>query len=560
MPTSKTRVLTRPFLSWLQGKKRRMGLVEPLLELPDDLTRDQIQKTLQEYLKQCVKWQKRLRTTNSHSRLAEEHRSKFGTHWLALTRVRAPVVIIAFLIALFVVTVGWLALSSHTDFPLQDWLKPNPVWSALLPLLIASPVAFAIWVFRDQNAQWQIDNQRKDINLKDFQKLCEWASGQHLLEDKSTESRKTISEKGATRSLVEKSSEVVRTTETTTLPSHASGVSRRVGGESLQIAAIYQLQAFMAGEFGSHFQRPTFQLYKSLWQALMGNLPTNAEEHWQAYLADDYASIDRSLLDAALSRWRRLVTKQAKSALGSALLQAFAVDSGAHLARHAHDLPGALFMGVNTRNPGLVPWQLAGFDLTGIQLQGANLEGARLQGAALIRAQLQSARLDGLNAQGANLVGALMQRASLSGAQLQGARMRLAKLQQAELLEADLRGADLSSAKLHWAELDSADLRVALLRNAQLQEASLQEAKLQNADLKFARLQGANLTNAALAGADLRGSSIDEETNLLGARYDSSTIFGRLKPSGSRTNNEDFIESEIEEQRWRERGARRSDE
>lgn len=40
-------------------------------------------------------------------------------------------------------------------------------WNFII-LLVSSPVAFAIWHFRDENSKHQIDNQRKDINLKEF--------------------------------------------------------------------------------------------------------------------------------------------------------------------------------------------------------------------------------------------------------------------------------------------------------------------------------------------------------------------------------------------------------
>ncbi len=69
---------------------------------------------------------------------------------------------------------------------LRDSLKAmRPLWT-LLTALTSAPIAFVIWWFRDTNALWQIDNQRKDTNLKDFQKLSEWTSGLHLIEFQKT--------------------------------------------------------------------------------------------------------------------------------------------------------------------------------------------------------------------------------------------------------------------------------------------------------------------------------------------------------------------------------------
>lgn len=40
-------------------------------------------------------------------------------------------------------------------------------WNFII-LIVSSPVAFVIWHFRDENSRQQIENQRKDINLKEF--------------------------------------------------------------------------------------------------------------------------------------------------------------------------------------------------------------------------------------------------------------------------------------------------------------------------------------------------------------------------------------------------------
>lgn len=62
-----------------------------------------------------------------------------------------------------------------------------PPWTLITPFL-GTPTAYVIWFFRDKNNRMQIENQRKDINLKEFQKLSEWVSGQHLPENTGFES------------------------------------------------------------------------------------------------------------------------------------------------------------------------------------------------------------------------------------------------------------------------------------------------------------------------------------------------------------------------------------
>ena len=44
----------------------------------------------------------------------------------------------------------------------------------LFTLFVSSPVAFMIWSFRDRNATDQINNSRKDTNLKEYHKIVEW--------------------------------------------------------------------------------------------------------------------------------------------------------------------------------------------------------------------------------------------------------------------------------------------------------------------------------------------------------------------------------------------------
>lgn len=71
-------------------------------------------------------------------------------------------------------------------------------WNFII-LIVSAPVAFVIWHFRDENNRQQIENQRKDINLKEFQKLSEWVSGAHLPEIKtvSKTTQKSSSKDGA---------------------------------------------------------------------------------------------------------------------------------------------------------------------------------------------------------------------------------------------------------------------------------------------------------------------------------------------------------------------------
>lgn len=147
-------------------------------------------------------------------------------------------------------------------------------WNFII-LIVSAPVAFVIWHFRDENNRQQIENQRKDINLKEFQKLSEWVSGAHLPEIK------TVS-KTTNKFNLKRDYEIARrltlpieyTTEETEEYSKQPKTadfdtfSKREGAVALQISAIYNLLPFFRGDYGESFRRPAFNLLKSAWQTM----------------------------------------------------------------------------------------------------------------------------------------------------------------------------------------------------------------------------------------------------------------------------------------------------
>jgi len=372
------------------------------------------------------------------------------------------------------------------------------VWTLIAVLLGAFP-AWVIWAFRDRNNLMQIENQRKDINLKDFQKLSEWASGAHLPEKKRIETRSYL-EANKGKSVTTESFERMEGI----LHSHPT---RRDGAASLQIAAVYQLEAFLRGDYGEFFRRPAFQLLKSLWLSLM----QPDVEAWREVekAMDETLKIDakekrekiKEWEENSLNPWQNKLRETIGSPLGQALTTVLAAEAGKLFRDHAPDLPGACFAGLNHSLPSLKPLELDALNLRGIIFQGAYLRSANLQGAVLWQAKLQGA--------------------DLSYANLQGAYLRSAKLQGAYLSYANLQGAYLRS------------------------------AKLQGAYLRSANLQGAYLWNAKLQGADLRNIGIDEKTNFGGAKAD-----GKTKIQAGKWENGEFTPDEEKSRALREQLVR----
>ncbi len=389
-----------------------------------------------------------------------------------------------------------------------------------LLLLIGVPAAFILWAFRDHHVLQTLENQRKDVNLKEFQEIQMRAAG-------------ALDEKLAAE-----------------------------GREALQIAALHQLRAFLRGDFGRGFRRPAFELLLAGQRASMDRIGlAKALDDWreqgivaasvQTQISDamrdaDRArtAVDRARLDVMAQEWHRIF--RARFPLSGRNFAGLNFPAEALLAEL--DLRSICFAGANLswahlEGAVLFKAHLEGANLHGARLEGANLSGAHLESADLGGAQLEGASLSGAHLEGAFLSGAHFEGASLSGAHLEGAFLYEAHLEGAYLSNAHLEGADLSEARLEgaylftaqftganlsWAHLEGADLQWAQLEganllDAHLEGANLREAHLEGADLQWAQLEGANLLDAHLEGANLREAHL-EGANLRDAIIDDRTI------------------------------------
>lgn len=362
------------------------------------------------------------------------------------------------LVLLFIALITyWLVRKYLPDFKISKIARLSNASDATVMLaLIGAPVAYVIWWFRDANARQQIENQRKDVNLKDFQRLAEWAAGMHLPENKVTTSEKEIKAKA------NPSIETLTSTETSAIPTSTliHTPSRREGAASLQIAAIYQLQAFLQGEYGRYFQRPAFQLLKSIWLALVSQ---HLEKIEYIYDLDNISSPkDIKAIKEKLLSWRTELMSITNSPLGRTINVAVGTQQGWLLRTHKGDLPNAVFTGYNSQLAAITqPLELDGLDLRGIQFQGANLSSARLQNTNLKWAKLQvtymnRALLQGANLEETNLQGADLSRAQLQGTNLKGAKLQAADLSRTQFQDANFNHTSLKSADLSWSQLQGA--------------------------------------------------------------------------------------------------------
>ena len=418
-------------------------------------------------------------------------------------------------------------------------------WNFII-LIVSAPVAFVIWHFRDENNRQQIENQRKDINLKEFQKLSEWVSGAHLPEIK------TVS-KTTNKCNLKDNAEIVRqstlpieyTTEETEEyskqpnTSHFDTFSKREGAVALQISAIYNLLPFFRGDYGESFRRPAFNLLKSAWQAMQQDSLKKLEK--------------KNLSNEALNRIFNELEQKANSPMGVALTQVLLSLNRENKKLNLRDfpemLPNICFAGMNFHLSGVS--ELAR-DLSDLNLNGADFRGARLnkikfrkcellktrwQKAELSFVDLQHSQLDGVCLQNANLKGADLRHAKLVQVNLQGAELGKANLEKADLVSADLRKAKLVKANLQEANLSTADLQDTQLGGAEFQKAILVGTQLENAQLLGTNLQGTNLEFANLQNAFLKSANLKE------CQVKWSQLKNDVVLSSAKITEHDFIEN-----------------
>jgi hypothetical protein len=149
--------------------------------------------------------------------------------------------VVALTVLLAILILNWLGSPMTNDLLHPDLSPPNFIegtlkdqsqnsaalnyrvnkWRSLFQaavLVVGLPVAFILWAWRDKNVRDQIENERKDILLKEFLEVQLRAAG--ALD-------KNVFEKGA---------------------------------EALQIASLHQIRIFLGRKSAGTFQRPAFEL------------------------------------------------------------------------------------------------------------------------------------------------------------------------------------------------------------------------------------------------------------------------------------------------------------
>ena len=388
----------------------------------------------------------------------------FGKKWSNVLKVFCAG---TFSIVIFDILFNWFEFYSKDSI---DTLSAG-FWNFII-LIVSAPVAFVIWHFRDENNRQQIENQRKDINLKEFQKLSEWVSGAHLPEIKtvSKTTQKSSSKDGAeiTEQTTEQSEEYAKKPNTADFDTF----SKREGAVALQISAIYNLLPFFRGDYGESFRLPAFDLLKSTWQIMQQDSLTKFEN------------------TENVSELRQKVKSPLGIALTHVLLSSHKDNNQIILRDFYKILPSICLAGMD--------FNLGADESVVINLSDLNFNGADFRGAVLEKVNFQKSKLHNAQLQWVDLNLAHLQEADLMGAKLQHAELMEARLQNANLQNANLQNANLQGADFENADLKYADFQAANLKNAILQGANLQRVNLQYADFNWSQLKD-NKTQLAAA-------------------------------------------------------------
>jgi uncharacterized protein YjbI with pentapeptide repeats len=311
----------------------------------------------------------------------------------------------------------------------RDWVKESPTYGPLffpagdgiewkdrlqgVLLLLGLPVAFCLWYWRDRNVRDQIENARKDINLKEFQEVQLRAAG--ALD--------------------------------TTLPEEAR--------QQWQIAALHQLRGFLRGEYGESFRRPAFELLLAGHAAAMkrigiekiiDRLPEATGLNSSGWLETQIAEFLK--LMSPVDRERKTIIEHEKAVI---------FNSGFPLAERNFDLLDLVELnleGVEIWNSSFIGSDLTDTNLTDVDASqgiffGTKFIASNLTRACLAESNMEYAELVVANLDNTTLDGANTRRANFDEANLAGARFWGVDLQGTKLGRSNWR---LASYGQHWFE------------------------------------------------------------------------------------------------------------
>ena len=284
-----------------------------------------------------------------------------------------------------------------------------PAWkdklTALVPV-VGLPVAFWLWHWRDKNVQDQIENSRKDVNLKEFQVVQLRAAGA-LGEEISDEA-----------------------------------------SVQLQIASLQQLRGFIRGDYGESFRRPAFELLLSGHAWAMEKLGTRAVSRWVR--TDGLCSSNvRQTIEEAISQLRDNLDSVARERMW--------------IIKDDWEILVSTGFPLHHRNFDLI-------DLQGKSFDGLTLYHSSFVGAWLAQSNFRESSIWTSDFIGANMIGCEFSGATLSSCHCEGTNFSMSKFSGATAHSTYFKGAILESCDMKTTFVEKADFEQAVMNGLELCE------------------------------------------------------------------------------------------
>lgn len=344
------------------------------------------------------------------------------------------------------------------------WKNSNGIWT-LITAIFSSPVLFIIWRLRDNNITEQINIQRKDISLKEFQKLSEWVSGSHLSEidnDNGQESNNI----------------------------NLYSYNKRDGELGLQISAVYNLQPFFTGFYGDDFRKPAMNLLLTSWLVLQ-NKEVNS-------------LINSKFPSEEYFKHLNNIKTNASSPLAIAITRVLLIDGGKHLKKFPEVFPNLCLAGMN-------------FNLPGIDKNISNLfENEDCSGIILIASNIEKMKFNNSILKHSYITGVRAYKAEFKKANLREAKLYDGLFDSSTFEDAILDKSDLTLTRAFYVNFTNANFKRAKLKGTKLHGSNLSESNFHNAKLIESKLISINVNNANFKSANIHNCKI-ENTNFSAA-------------------------------------------
>ncbi len=348
--------------------------------------------------------------------------------------------------------------------------KCDPVeWKELLQAIVLTlglPVAFLLWHWRDRNVRDQIENARKEINLKEFQELQLRAAGA-ISTDIPEKSRQT-----------------------------------------LWISALHQMRGYLRGEYGASFKRPALEVYCALIERQKRSEKTDNPDETNP--EPDFGlpdSVFRTVRDIIFEEWKCFFWEDFTDRIGWPL-------QGRSLRRIC--LPaGAILDGLDLSRTDFSGSELNSVSFAGATLWDANFQGCDLRSAILTGIEgdgviLDQADMAGMSAEGADFSRSSFKETKFHAANLEGANFFKASGSQCLFVNVNLCGANFNGSRLYGCDFQNSKLVSAKFVSAQVLNGRISGADLSGSDLSYAFLDGFFPEQAASCA----GATINARTTL----------------------------------------------